>query len=136
MCQWRHDNLPIRVIEIVRVVALLTVGFAFIPPQNDHAPVLVSLRRHNERNEPAHRVVARFDLRRVAGKAGKAASQPAVHFVVLVGRDPVVVGHTVVGQVERQLLQRRVVLASGLVDVRLFPPFVSLKKTMGLCLGA
>ena len=33
-----------------------------------------------------------------------------MHFVVLVGRNPVVVGHMIVGQVEGQLLQGCIVL--------------------------
>src|SRR4029077_19255988 len=50
------------------------------------------------------------DIGRVAGQALKAPRQSAVHVIVLVGRDPGVIGHGVIGQVDGQLLQRRVVL--------------------------
>lgn len=66
MSKWRDDDLTDRVVEVVRVVAGLAVGFAFVPLEDDHVSVLVSSRRHNERHETAQAIISRLDLGRIA----------------------------------------------------------------------
>jgi len=109
MSQWRDDDLADRVIEVVRVVTGYPVGFAFVPPENDHAAVLVGFRGHDERNQAAQGIIALPYIGRIAGQTCKAAAESAVHVVVLIGRNPVVIGHAVLREIECQLLQRRVV---------------------------
>src|SRR5579862_7741931 len=96
------------VIKIVGVVAGDAVGFGFIPPQNDRAVVLVGVRRHDRGNNLAQEVIALLDICRVAGQPFVAAGERCVHIVILVGRDPVVVGHGVIGKIGEKLLQGRI----------------------------
>src|SRR5260370_3195334 len=104
---WRDDDLADRVIEVVRVVTGLPVGFAFVPPENDHAAVLVGFRGHDERNQAAQGIIALPYIGRIAGQTCKAAAESAVHVVVLIGRNPVVIGHAVLREIECQPLKAR-----------------------------
>jgi len=99
------------VIEVIGVVARDAVLFGFIEPDDDHAVVLVCLRRHDHGDYQAEEIVSLPDLRRVAREALEAPGEPAVHVVVLVGRDPVVIGHGVVGQITGELLKRSILQA-------------------------
>ena len=101
--QRRDDDFGQRA---ARVVA----AFSFIPPNDNHAVVLVGLRSHDLRNDLREEIVALRNVSRVAGVMraviSEAAAQRAVRVVVLVGRDPVVTSDRIVGEVVKQLRQR------------------------------
>src|SRR5712672_1033747 len=102
------DDLGDRVAKIVAIVAGDAVGFGFIPPEDDHTVVLVCVGGHDGGNDLAEEVVALLDIGGIAGETFVAAAQSGVHVVELVRRNPVVVGHGVVVQINEQLLQRGV----------------------------
>ena len=89
--------------------------FALIPPENDHTVVLIGVRRHDQGHDPGQEIVSLCNGALVAGrdKASVPRFEAAVLVVVLVRRDPVVVGHVVVLKIERQLLQWRVLCRVG-----------------------
>lgn len=100
MSKSRDDDLAECVVEVVLVVPGGTVVFGFVPPENDHSAVFVRLGRHDHRNKPAQGVVAQPNVGRIARQPGKACARSAVHLVVLVGRDPVVIGYAILHQIE------------------------------------
>jgi hypothetical protein len=95
--------------------------------------VLVGLGRHDERNDNAQEVVARADHGWVSRQAHEAIG---MHVVVLIGSDPVIVGHAVAGEIDEQLLQRSIVLGQGVRRRRIVAAVVSEKSTRGLWFGA
>ena len=73
----RDDDLGHRVVEGIGVVAGHAVGLGLVPPEDDDAVVLVSLRRHDDGNNLGEEVVA---LGRIEGKTRKAAVPVNVPF--------------------------------------------------------
>src|SRR5690242_21463203 len=79
-----------------RVIGIIT-AFGFIPPDDNHAVVLVLRRSHDLRNDLREKVIARRNGGLVAGVMysliSKAAVKRTVGVVILVGCDPVVTSH-------------------------------------------
>src|ERR1700722_15314995 len=95
------DDLGYRVIKIVLgySIARGAVGLGFVPPKNDHSMILVGVRCHDHGNDLAQEVVSLFDVWGIAGQPFVASAERGVHVVVLVRRDPVVIGHLAIGQI-------------------------------------
>lgn len=97
------------VAEIVGVIAGYTCVFLLVPPEDDDAALSISTRRHDDRNDAAQEVIALADVGRIAGETRETIGECSMHVVVLVRRDPVVIGDAVAGEVNTQLLKRRVI---------------------------
>src|SRR5215469_15315873 len=115
----RNDDLTNRMVQVVPVVAGDAVPLGFVPPDDDRTVVLVGLGGHDDGNDLLQEEVALQDIRGVAGLTFEPAVQRGVLIIVLVRRNPVVVGHGVVGQIGEQLLQRSVVVGQRICRCRI-----------------
>ena len=90
--------------------ARVVAAFGFVPPDNDHAVVLICGRSHDLRNNDGEEVVTLRNASLVAGVMRALVSEPAaqraVRVVKLIRRDPIVSPDSVVVQVVKQLGER------------------------------
>src|ERR1700751_801276 len=93
-----NDDFRNGMAEIVGLVARDAIGFGLVEPDDDDAMILVGVGSHNHRNDLAEEIVALQDFSGIAGQTFVARAERGVHVVVLVGRDPVVVGNGTVSE--------------------------------------
>jgi hypothetical protein len=96
-------------IKVIRVV-ISCIFFGLVSPDDDRAVIQIGAGRYNCGNYDTQKVVALADVGRVFCQAQETRTKCSVHIVVLIRRDPVVVGHRIIGQINERLLQRSIVV--------------------------
>ena len=113
----RNDNERQRV---RKVVLISTLGF--IPPEHNHAIILIGPGSHDDRNNNGEEVIAGSNCGLVARIENSIIDEPIrqsrVHLIVLVRSNEVISGDIVILQIFEQLLQWRVVLGRLVLSIR------------------
>src|SRR5262249_16275579 len=107
-----------------------------IKVNDDHAAVLVGIRRHDGGNDLAQEIVALPDLCGIPSQPLVAAGESRVHIIELVWGYPVVISYGVIRQVDLQLLQWGIVWGQRIGGNRIVAAVGVREEHHGIVLGS